>query len=88
MIKILIKLWIALIPLIIFGVWYLRAVRLNRVTNDPKVYDVFIEKKKRYIFYTLVASSSLVILMLIYFAVSEKPTPHIEINNDQVMNAR
>ncbi len=84
MIRILIELWPALIPATIFGIWYFRAVGHHKRSNDPKVYDVFLEKKKKYMFYTLVSSSILVIAMLLYFAFSQPATPHIEIENDQV----
>ncbi len=83
MLSVLFRLWPALIPLIIFGIWYLRAVKTKEM---PGVYDVFIEKKKKYMFYTLIASFTLVILTLLYYGLTQPATLVIEIENDQVQN--
>lgn len=81
MIKILIEIWPALIPSVIYGVWYYRNIASK---EDAKLYDFVLERKKRYAFYALITSALIVIFMLVYFALSEPASTHIEIKNDQV----
>ncbi len=69
MIKILLKIWPALIPVIIYLVWVYVANR-----KDIKVLDEYFEKRKRYGFYTLIATGLLIILLLFWEGINLKPS--------------
>lgn len=69
MIRILLKIWPALIPVIIYFIWLYLASK-----KDIKVHDEFFEKKKRYKFYTLVATGLMIILLLLWEGITLKPS--------------
>ncbi len=83
MLKVLLRLWPAFLPTIVFGIWYLRAVKNKEI---PGVYDAFIEKKKRFMYYTLIATFLMVIGTLLYYGLTQPETLIMEIQSDQVQN--
>ena len=71
MLKIILKCWPAFTPIIIFTIWYLFTTFKNK---DIKVYDEFLEKKKRYMYLTLIFTCIAIISMGVYLALSEPAT--------------
>ncbi|HCR85199.1 MAG TPA: hypothetical protein DIV86_00820 [Alphaproteobacteria bacterium] len=71
MLKVLLQLWPALVPLTIYLIWYFRTVK----KTDVKVYDEFAEKAKAYRFYAIIISGVVIIAMLAYLALSQDQMP-------------
>lgn len=71
MLKIILKFWPAFTPVLIFVIWYLFTTFKKK---DIKVYDEFIEKKKRYMYLTLIFTCIAIISTGVYLALSEPAT--------------
>lgn len=84
MLKIILKFWPAFTPVLIFTIWYLFTTFKNK---DIKVYDEFLEKKKRYMYFTLIVSCIIIIAMAIYLALSEPATDREAITHDMVLKS-
>ncbi len=82
MIKLLLELWPAFIPSGIFLVWYLA----SRKNTDAQIYDEFQEKKKRYMFYSIIGSCILIIIMLLYYGLHQPRTDRLEMQDNMVEN--
>jgi type II secretory pathway component PulM len=71
MLKILLKIWPALMPALIYFIWYVKNYR-NR---DVKIRDEFLEKKDRYRFYAILSCGIIFILLVVYYVAIVEPTP-------------
>lgn len=71
MFKALLGLWPALIPIILYFLWFYKTNK----NIDAKVYDEYAEKAKKYRFYAIILSGVIIIAMLVYLALSQDQMP-------------
>jgi hypothetical protein len=80
MIRLLLKIWPAFLPVAVFLVWYF----ISKRRYEAGVYDVFLEKKRKYFFYTMIATLILTIATLLYSGFSQPATQRIDTMEDNV----
>lgn len=71
MLRAILELWPAIVPITIYLIWYYKTAK----KIDVKVHDEFAEKARSYRFYAIIISGVIIIAMLVWFGISQDQMP-------------